>query len=104
MDNPKTTYYINGNIRSEHWHKGDKRHRLDGPAYSYYYKNGNIETEYWYNDHKRHRLDGPAVIYYNENGNIEREIWFLNNNEINPPYKNYPLTKEQQIEMKLLYG
>ena len=104
MDNPTRTYYKNGNIKNEIWYTDNNIHRLDGPAVIFYGKDGTIKKEFWYNDDALHRLCGPAIIWYNKDGNMQVEDWFIHNKQISPPYKNYPLTKEQLVEMKLKYG
>ena len=77
---------------------------MDKPIIKYY-KNGNIKWVQGFNKGKYHCLKGPARIFYNENGKVESEHWYVNGNEIvPPPYNNYPLTKEQQIEYKLTQG
>ena len=104
MDNPKIYYDSNGDIRREEWYKDGKQHRLGRPAVIWHHGNGIIAIEEWIKNNKHHRLDGPAIIWYRNNGDIKSEYWYINDKHIKPPYKNYPLTKEQQIEMKLKYG
>ena len=42
------TYYKNGNISSERYHKNNKLHREDDPELIRYYQNGNIYEEFEY--------------------------------------------------------
>ena len=48
MDNPKITYYDNGNISSEQYFLNGKYHRENGPAIIRYYQDGKIEHESYY--------------------------------------------------------
>lgn len=106
MTNPYEPIIENliGGYYTRTWYNDIEKHRTDGPARVWYTNNDKIYREDWYINNKRHRIDGPATINYYDSGETEDENWFVNGNMIDPPYNNYPLTKEQIVEMKLIYG
>lgn len=98
-----------GSVSSESWYWHGVMHRIEGPSFIVYYNIVvgdcyQVDSLHWYKNGKNHRLDGPARIWYYENGDIKEEQWWINGNKIDPQYDNYPLTKEQIVEMKMKYG
>lgn len=107
LDGPaEITYYKNGNKEYEHWIINDCLCRLDGPAFISYNKDEDVINESWHDrTGNYHRLDGPAIIWYTNNDNESSdEHWYIHGKKIDKPYNKWPLTKEQQIEMKLIHG
>jgi len=104
MDNPIKTYNENGNVEHECYYKNGNIHKIDGPSYIGYHANGDVRSEFWTYDNKSHRLCGPDHITYYDNGNVENERWYVNGTKILNPPNNWPLTKNEQIEMNLQHG
>jgi antitoxin component YwqK of YwqJK toxin-antitoxin module len=98
----KRAYYENGNILSINHILNGKRHREDGPAYTYYHENGSIRYESYRLNGRSHREDGPARIFYNENGNIQLEEYYINGEMLTKEEWYSRLTTEQKVN--LLYG
>jgi len=69
--------YGDGTVKREVWRVGDKRHRIDGPAYVQYHPDGTVEYEAWLVDGKPHRIDGPAHVWYHSDGTVEHETWVV---------------------------
>ena len=110
MTNPKREYYSSGKIESEQWYLNGKLHREDGPAYIKYLYSGELWIKEWYLNDQLHRINGPAIIEYLYSGEVGYEEWHLNGEEIYPEdwlkehrYE-WPLTKDQQIELILTFG
>ena len=79
---PKRTYYANGQINYEEYWVNGYLHREDGPAFTHWHDNGQIRREeYWVNGNLR-RDDGPAITIWYENGQIHREEFWLNGKEV----------------------
>lgn len=96
--------YANGSISSEEWWYKGIVHRIGRPARIKYTLDGSVNQEEWFNHGILHRLDGPAVIVYWAKRDIAIQDWYINGKIIDPPFDSYPLSKEQQIELKLKYG
>ena len=104
-------YYTCGKkIQSEYWYLKGKRHRTDGPARLTYNLSGDIEFKEWYLNGKCHRVDGPAHIEYYSWGEIAYEEWNLKGLMISPEKwleengYTWPLNKDQQTELLLMFG
>lgn len=85
----------------------DVYHREDGPARICYDRSGNVRLKEWFIHNKRHRWDGPATEEL-INGKLINCIWLINNKELQykdiPDTKEYPISIDQQVKLKLLYG
>lgn len=90
-------YYLNGNIKCEHWDQHGNHYReSDKPAVIWYYENGNIQSKCWCNNGKGYRDregDKPAYIEYWPDGHLRRELWYkdgeLNREEDKPAHIEY---------------
>lgn len=78
MDNPKITYYDNGQKASEQWLVDGALHHIDGPASQLWTKNGTNYEKIWFIDGKQHRLYGPAYFRWNIDKQKYEEEWFVN--------------------------
>lgn len=117
---------------SVQWRRHNKLHRDDDkPAYIHFTKTGEITEEAWYVNGINHRVGGPSSISYSmfvegattyeycQWGKLHRldgpaiwddrgyEDWWINDRyieELRDKYKGqWPLSKEEQIELKLKY-
>ena len=57
----------------EFWYQNEQTHRENGPALTSWYENGNKKSEKWYQDGQRHRNHtgnnaGPSGISWDEDG------------------------------------
>lgn len=100
-------FYDDGIRHFIEWRLNKRSHKLGGPAVIYYYENGKVKSEYWcqYGDMKRD--DGPAHTDYDTHGNLVNEYWFINNKRLDIKTTcdiKWPITLDEQIEMKLKYG
>lgn len=99
-------YDDNGTVDYMRWHDPQKRlHRVGNPAMLFFgYVPNEVAMEYWIIKGNTHRIDGPAITQTMD-GTIIREEWWINGGKIeSPDYDEWPLTQEQQIELKLKYG
>ena len=104
-------YQSSGEISVTQWWLNGRLHRTDGPANAGFKISGKMDFEGWYLNGKLHRTDGPAHIIYNPSVDIIfHSFWYLYGKEIFPfqwlkenGYK-WPLTKDQQTELLLMFG
>lgn len=81
-------------------------HREDGPCIIEYYENGMKASEIWRLHGKLHCLSQPAVIRYYDDGKIKQFDWCINDvilKDNKLKLKSWPLTKDEQVEFKMLY-
>lgn len=97
-------YCVDGiTIKSKHWYKNDKLHRINGPAIEEYYVNSYIiDREIWYKNDLLHRDgDEPAYIaYYKWNGDIRKfkERKWYQNDKLHRPKANGPAIIRSTID------
>ena len=111
-------YEPSGEVASEYHYLNSKLHRTDGPAFIEYWPSYSnypqlekmVEIEEWYLNGLRHRTNGPARIKRYKTGVISSQKWYLHDKEIFPyewlkenRYR-WPLNKEKEIELLLMFG
>lgn len=100
----KKKYFRGGALHKMIWMEDGEIHRPDFPAYITFHMNGLLHLHAWYHHGKPHRLSGPAAMYYSGLSNLVSYEWFINGNIIESPSDGWPLTIEQQVELKLKHG
>lgn len=106
---------IDDKIESEIIYYKGKMHSVDGnPAVINYY-NKCIQSKIWFENGEIHRYNGPAIERFNikvdDNGNGYNTLmkytcqWYINGRYIGMSlYDSWPLTIDQQIELKFKYA